>query len=57
VAVSAGERALGRPLLVFDIFTDSSSSSEVQNAKGRVCTLLLPGEVAVRELQKRNCSG
>ena len=57
MAVSAGERALGRPLLVFDIFTDSSSSSEVQNAKGCVCTSLLPGEVAVRELQKRNCSG
>jgi hypothetical protein len=57
VAVSARERALGRPLLVFDIFTNSSCSSEVRNAKGCVCTSLLLGEAAVSELQKRNRSG
>jgi len=28
LAGSAGERALERPLVVFDIFTDSSSSSD-----------------------------
>jgi hypothetical protein len=35
-------RALDRPLVVFEIFTDSSSSSNGQNAKGCVCTSLCP---------------
>jgi len=35
---------LDRPAVVFEIFTDSSSSCGSRNAKGCVCTLLLPGE-------------
>ena len=42
--MSAGERSLGRPLMVFDIFTDSSCSCGERNAKGCVCTGLLHGE-------------
>src|SRR6202041_2292493 len=41
---SSGGRALGRPLVLFDIFTDSSSSSGGRNAKGCVCTGLVRGE-------------
>ena len=37
-------RALDRPLVMFEIFTDSSSACGVRNAKGRVCTGLVPGE-------------
>jgi len=44
VAVSAGERSPGRPLMVFDIFTDSSCSCGERNAKGCVCTGILHGE-------------
>ena len=38
VAVGAGERALERSPMVFDIFTDSSSSCGARNAKRCVCT-------------------
>jgi len=34
----AGERALDRPTVMFEIFTDSSSSGGGRNAKGSVCT-------------------
>src|SRR5271154_2829375 len=38
-ARSAGVTALARPFVMFDIFTDSSSSWGARNAKGCVCTL------------------
>jgi len=38
VALSVGERALKRPLVVFEIFTDSSCSCGARKAKGSVCT-------------------
>jgi hypothetical protein len=44
VAVSARGCAPDRRLVLFDIFTDSSSSCGVRNAKRCVWTGLLPGE-------------
>jgi|SRR5271154_5884135 hypothetical protein len=43
LAAGAGVRALDRLGVILDIFTDSSPSSGARNAKGCVCTWLLPG--------------
>jgi hypothetical protein len=40
----AGEGVLNRLAVAFEIFTDSSSSCGMRNAKGCVCTFLLPGK-------------
>jgi hypothetical protein len=44
LADSAAGRALDRPAVMFDIFTDSSSTCGAQNAKRSVCTSLVPSQ-------------
>ena len=51
LAGNAGVRALDRRLVVFDIFTDSSSSVGARNTKGCVCIWPQAGEESVWRLE------